>query len=109
MNSLTKFAATRQIEHTHEAHNKNGIVAYTIQPGGVNTDLSGQVPEGKGWEALLIDSVDLCGGFCVWLTKEKREWLSGRYLDARWDIETLVGKKEEILSKDLLKLRMVVD
>jgi hypothetical protein len=53
--------------------------------------------------------VDLCGGFCVWLTKEKREWLSGRYLDARWDIETLVGKKEEILIKDLLKLRMVVD
>lgn len=49
--SLTKFAATRQIEHVHEGHHKNGIVAYTIQPGGVNTDLTGKIPEGKGWEA----------------------------------------------------------
>ncbi|KAE9965197.1 hypothetical protein EG328_009906 [Venturia inaequalis] len=89
--SLTKFAATRQIEHVHEAHHKNGIVAYCIQPGGVKTDLSNAVPEGKGWE------------------KQKRSWLSGRYLDARWDIPTLLSKKEEIISKDLLKLRMALD
>ena len=59
--------------------------------------------------AVLIDSPLLCGGFCVWLTKEKKEWLSGRYLDARWDIPTLVSKKDEVLEKDLLKLRMVLE
>ncbi|KAE9967158.1 hypothetical protein BLS_006541 [Venturia inaequalis] len=58
---------------------------------------------------VLIDSPSLCGGFLVWLTKEKRQWLSGRYLDARWDIPTLLSKKEEITSKDLLKLRMALD
>lgn len=54
--SLTKFAATRQIEHVHEGHHKNGIVAYCIQPGGVQTDLSDGVPEGKGWEKRKCSS-----------------------------------------------------
>lgn len=31
---------------------------------------------------VLTDSPDLCGGFVVWLTKGKRDWLSGRYVSA---------------------------
>jgi len=106
--SLTKFACTRLIELCHEGHHKNGVVAYAIQPGGVKTDMSDSVPEGKGWEKLLIDDVGLAGGFCVWLTKEKRDWLSGRYLDSKWDMDELLSKKDEIVSKDLLKLRLAV-
>jgi hypothetical protein len=56
----------------------------------------------------LIDSVDLAGGFLVWLTKEKRPWLSGRYVDARWDTDELIKKKEEILEKDLLKVKIAL-
>jgi len=59
-------------------------------------------------KTVLIDDVGLCGGFCVWLTKEKRDWLSGRYLDARWDIEELLRNKEEVVSKDLLKFRLAL-
>ncbi|KAF2665187.1 NAD(P)-binding protein [Microthyrium microscopicum] len=47
--SLSKFAATRLMEHVHEAHKSKGVVAYALQPGGVDTDLA-DVPEGKGWE-----------------------------------------------------------
>lgn len=47
---LTKMAATRLVELCHENHKKNGIVAFALQPGGVMTDLSSSVPEGKGWE-----------------------------------------------------------
>ncbi|PQE20543.1 short-chain dehydrogenase protein [Rutstroemia sp. NJR-2017a BBW] len=48
---------------------------------------------------------DLCGGFCVWLSKnlEDLKWLNGRFLDARWDVEELVQKKDEVVEKDLLK------
>jgi NAD(P)-dependent dehydrogenase (short-subunit alcohol dehydrogenase family) len=106
--SLTKFSCTRMIELCHEGHHKNGVVAYAIQPGGVKTDMAGSIPEGKGWENRLIDDVGLAGGFCVWLTKKKRDWLSGRYLDSRWDIEELLNQKEDILSKDLLKLRLAL-
>jgi NAD(P)-dependent dehydrogenase (short-subunit alcohol dehydrogenase family) len=49
--SLTKFAAVRIVEHVHEAHKANGICAFAIQPGGVKTYGSREVPEGRGWEA----------------------------------------------------------
>ncbi len=108
---------------------RNGVCAYALQPGGVKTDMSTTVPTGRGWEKgvflvprfhpsmsnlnsltgiALIDDVMLAGGFCVWLTKEKREWLSGRYVDSRWDIEELERKRDEIEKKDLLKFRMAL-
>jgi len=55
---------------------------------------------------VLIDDVNLCGGLCVWLCKERREWLSGRWIDARWDLEELEKRKDEIVEKDLLTFRM---
>ena len=57
---------------------------------------------------VLTDDVGLGGGFYVWLTKERREWLSGRWLDARWDVEELERRKEDIIAKDLLKFRMLM-
>jgi hypothetical protein len=57
---------------------------------------------------VLTDDVGLCGGFLTWLTSERREWLSGRYLSATWDVEDLEKKRDEIVSRDLLKMRMTV-
>jgi len=56
----------------------------------------------------MQDDVGLCGAFLVWLTKEKREWLSGRYVSANWDVEEREGMKEQIVKGDKLKMRMVV-
>jgi hypothetical protein len=58
--------------------------------------------------AVLITSPEMAGGFSVWLASEKRLWLSGRYLDARWDVEELMKKKEDILAKDLLKFKLAL-
>jgi hypothetical protein len=41
------------------------------------------------------------------LTKERREWLSGRYISVNWDVDELVSMKDEIVAKDKLKMRMV--
>ena len=56
----------------------------------------------------LTDSVDLCGAYCVWLTKDVNavSWLSGRFISASWDAEQLVEKKREVLEKDLLKFAL---
>ena len=45
----------------------------------------------------------------MWLTKEKRTWLSGRYMMVNWDVEELENMKESILQNDKLKFRMVVE
>lgn len=53
----------------------------------------------------LVDSVNLCGGFCVWLSRNIKDlkWLNGRFLDARWDANELLERKDDIVEKDLLK------
>lgn len=57
---------------------------------------------------MLQTDIGLPGGFCTWLTKEKREYLSGRYLSVHWDVDELEAKKDEIVNGDKLKFRMVV-
>jgi hypothetical protein len=42
----------------------------------------------------------------VWLTKERRQWLGGRFLYANWDVEELVKKEDEVVSGDLLKMKV---
>jgi len=42
------------------------------------------------------------------LTKERRDWLNGRYLAVTWDVDELSAMKEEIVNKDLLKFKMTV-
>jgi hypothetical protein len=44
----------------------------------------------------------------VWLTKGARTWLSGRYISATWDMETLESMKDDIVEGDKLKFRMAL-
>ena len=44
----------------------------------------------------------------TWLTKEKRQWLSGRYVSVNWDVEELEKRKNEIVENDLLVMRMTM-
>lgn len=58
--------------------------------------------------AVMTDTPELCGGFLVWLTKEKRTWLSGRYLSVTWDVDELEAMKAAVIEADKFKLRMAV-
>lgn len=126
---VSKMAAARIVEFAAAQFKDEGLVAVSVHPGAVKTDMSGQLPEefarcelklflhrcavrervvvlmSCDWIAVLVDSLDLCGAFCVWLTKEKRgrQWLSGRFLSAKWDVDELLAKRSEIVEKDLLK------
>jgi hypothetical protein len=73
-------------------------------PGGVLTDLAKDLPIAH----LLSDTPELAGETMVWLSSEKREWLAGRYVSVNWDMEEFMCKKDEIVEKDLLKVRMAV-
>jgi hypothetical protein len=57
----------------------------------------------------LTDDVGLCGAFCVWLSQERRMWLNGRLVSAKWDDDELVQKKGKIEEQDLLKFGLRID
>ena len=58
------------------------------------------------------DSPDLAGGMAVWLTSElndaklDKSWLGGRYISALWDVDEILERKQEIVSKDLFRMRL---
>jgi hypothetical protein len=57
----------------------------------------------------MIDHPELAGSFIAWLVHgDKKEWLSGRYLDARWDVDELEKRKDKIVEEDLLKFRLAL-
>ena len=78
-----------------------------VHPGGVKTDLARNMPTDAA-ARILIDDPEVPGEMIPWLTKERRDWLAGRYVDCRWDVAELIGRKEEIVKGDLLKVRMAV-
>ncbi|KAI9649870.1 hypothetical protein NHQ30_002452 [Ciborinia camelliae] len=101
---VSKFAQSRFVEMVGSQFGEEGLVAVTVHPGAVATPMAaGNTPE--VFLPYLVDSVDLCGGFCVWLSKNIKDlkWLNGRFLDARWDVDELLARKEDIVEKDLLK------
>lgn len=83
-------------------------MAYSINPGAVLTDMpmNSGIPE--EWKSHFIDTPELSAHTILWLLKERRDWLAGRYLDCNWDVEEVLKKKEEIVEGDKLKPKLVV-
>lgn len=102
----SKLAVLRFTEFLDVDHGPDGVLTFAIHPGGVLTDMGRKLP----WERqpALIDTPQLCADTLVALTKERLEWLAGRYVSATWDVEELISKKDDILAKDLLKVRLLV-
>lgn len=104
---ITKLAIIRFSEFLMTDYGNQGLLSYSIHPGGVKSDLSLSMPEYL--HDFLNDEPALSGDTLVWLTKERRVWLAGRYVSVSWDVEELEKRKEEVLKGDLLKLRMAVN
>jgi NAD(P)-dependent dehydrogenase (short-subunit alcohol dehydrogenase family) len=102
----SKFAVLRFTEFVANEYADQGIVAFAIHPGGVQTELALNMP--KDMHAMLVDEPRLAGDSVAWLTQERREWLSGRYVSVNWDMPELVAKKDEIVEGDKLTMRMVL-
>lgn len=122
----SKLALCRLTEFVAAEYGDKGVRAVSMHPGGVPTELGMREPSIRPcewcipflcafswgqrlmWSTVMNDSPELCGGFCVWLTAEEREWLQGRYVAAPWDVGRLEEMKAEIVEGDKLKVRLVV-
>ncbi|KAK9782945.1 hypothetical protein SCAR479_01288 [Seiridium cardinale] len=103
----SKFAMLKMTEFLLVEAAEKGLVAYCVHPGAVLTELA---EKGMPAETLagLTDSPELAAATVAWLSSERRDWLSGRYLSATWDMEELVAREKEIVDSDKLKVRLVV-
>ena len=100
----TKYAVLRINHYLTSEYAPQGLLAYAVAPGGFRTDMT----TGFAFQDRLTDTPAMVADTLVFLTKERRDWLANRYVDSRWDMEEFVQKKEEIIERDLLKVRMAV-
>ena len=102
----SKLALLRFTEFIDAEYREKGVLAYTIHPGSVASDMASTLPEEL--KHILIDTPELSAHTLLWLLKERREWLAGRYISCVWDVDQLLSKKEEIVEGDKLKAKLVV-
>ncbi|KAK7702882.1 hypothetical protein SLS64_009493 [Diaporthe eres] len=102
----TKFALCRLTEFMDKEYNQQGLVAISVHPGAVKTELALNMPPDR--QHVLTDTAELAADTLVWLSRERRDWLSGRFASVNWDMEQLEQKKEDILERNLLKFRVMI-
>jgi NAD(P)-dependent dehydrogenase (short-subunit alcohol dehydrogenase family) len=102
----SKFATCRLTEFLVAEYGNEGLVAVAIHPGGVATETGHRMP--SHMHRFLLDTPELAADFMVWLARERREWLRGRYLHANWDVEELEAKRQDITDNNKLKFRLVL-
>ena len=107
----SKLALVRFTEFAAKEYAEQGLVAFSVHPGNVLTDIVGR---GEGMDeqlkSIFTETPELCADSLVYMSKEKREWLSGRYINCTWHLPELTSPamKEKIIEGDMLKVRLVV-
>jgi NAD(P)-dependent dehydrogenase (short-subunit alcohol dehydrogenase family) len=89
---------------TYVAAENPNVVAAALHPGVVDTEMTIEA-----FKVVALDTPELVGGVGTWLAGwegEDRAFLSGRFISSNWDVEDLVGRKEEIIKDDLLKMTL---
>ncbi|KAL4885465.1 hypothetical protein BJY04DRAFT_230995 [Aspergillus karnatakaensis] len=99
--TIAKLAVTKFTEFLHVEHPE--ITSISLDPGMVATDMGHSIPL---IAPFIHDSVDLAAGGVVWLCSGDKKYLSGRYFSVNWDVEEVEKRKEEIVEKDLLMIRL---
>lgn len=77
------------------SHSPPPLIIITLAPAQRNT--------------LLMDTnpAALPAATALYLTLPRAKYLSGRFINAQWDMEELETHRERIISEDLLKMRLL--
>lgn len=102
----SKLAVLRFSEFVMTEYADQGILCFSVHPGGVATDMASYMTE--DFKLFLTDTVELPADSLVYLTQIRREWLAGRYVDLAWDMPEFLSREEEIVKGDKLKVKLVV-
>jgi NAD(P)-dependent dehydrogenase (short-subunit alcohol dehydrogenase family) len=102
----TKFALCRLTEFMDNEYYQQGLIAISLHPGAVKTELAMNMPLER--QVVLTDTPELAADTLVWLARERRDWLAGRFASVSWDMEELEQKKQDVLQRNLFKFRVVI-
>ena len=86
---------------SYAAAENDNVTAVAFHPGIVNTDMASDF-----WKPYAKDTAELAGAVAVWLSTPAARFLNGRYTTTNWDVEELMQRKDEIVEKDLLKIKL---
>lgn len=103
----SKTAQIRMAGHVAVEYAQKGLLVYSVHPGSVATDLASGMPK-EVRDHMPVETLEMAADTMVWLCRERREWLMGRYVNAPWDMERMLAARESIVEGDLLKLRLAV-
>ncbi|KAF3065306.1 putative oxidoreductase YxbG [Daldinia childiae] len=101
----SKFAVSRLAEYVAAEYADQGLVCYSLHPGGIKTELATNMPK-EVQDKVLTDEVALPADTLAWLGAERRPWMNGRFINVKWDMKELEARKDEIVEKDLLTFRL---
>ncbi|KAI1641228.1 hypothetical protein F4809DRAFT_637006 [Biscogniauxia mediterranea] len=106
---ISKLAVVRLQEFVVAEYGDKGVIAYSIHPGNIPTDIVGGL-EGLSpvLRPVFVETPELSADSLVYLTLKRREWLGGRYVNVTWDLPELMSKEDEIVKGDKLKVKLVV-
>ncbi|KAF1991527.1 short chain dehydrogenase reductase [Aulographum hederae CBS 113979] len=104
----TKLALTRLSEFVAVENGQQGILCYTIHPGNVVTEIMGPDGPPAEFRHLFSDTPEISADTIVFLTKERRTWLQGRYISVAWDMPELMSREEEVVKGNKLKIQMSI-
>ncbi|KAI3398346.1 hypothetical protein diail_9438 [Diaporthe ilicicola] len=102
----SKLANLRIAEFVDDEYGAEGVSAWCVHPGNVMTDMAADVPESM--KEVFVDTPQISADTIVYLTAEKRQWLSGRYINCTWDMPELLAQELDIVKGDKLKVRLVI-
>ncbi|KAL0934790.1 short chain dehydrogenase reductase [Colletotrichum truncatum] len=100
---VSKFALIRFTEFVQDEYGDQGVLAFSIHPGGIPTELSSNLPEKLQFR--MTDTPELAAHSIPFLTSQKREWLGGRWLSCMWDMPKLISMEKEVVDGNLLKFK----
>ena len=102
----SKLAVLRLTDFIAQEYAIQGVIAFNIHPGNIMTDMTSGVDESI--RHIFTETPELPADSLVYLTKERREWLGGRYINCTWDLPELTSPemKAKIVDGDRLKVTL---
>ncbi|VDB92024.1 unnamed protein product [Peniophora sp. CBMAI 1063] len=104
--SISKHTVNRFIEIL--ALDYPELTAYAVHAGEIMTEgaEAAQKRLGLYGKINMPDSLEFGAAMYLWITGRNAEFLNGRYIQASWDLNEVLAKKEEILRDNLLVTKL---